>query len=107
MKSVLSGLLLSAFTAPSAIDLPQLTPEVWQWICFGLGAFSLLCVVLSFLFFPGLGLLALVSGLFSVGTSRWRRHRKGEKNWKTAIGFWAGIPAILVFAVTLGLILFF
>lgn len=107
MNSALSGVLLSALSTQSAMDLPQLTPEIWQWICFGLGTLSLICLALSFLLFPGLGIVALITGLFSVGTSRWRRHRKGEKNWKTVIGFWGGIPAIVVFTVTLGLILFF
>lgn len=110
MKAVILSVLLLlpvltlAGVAPADPPMEEVTLD---WLSAGLGLLSLLAIGLSFVGLPFLGPVALLLGLSS-GVFAWIRRRKhGRKNWRTAIGLWAGLPAILVFLVTLGLILFF
>ncbi len=81
--------------------------ETLDLIVMGLGLLSLLLLILSFLSLPALGPLAALSGLGSLVWGWWRRKKQGRTNLRTLIGLWAGVPALLVFLTTLGLVLFF
>jgi hypothetical protein len=101
-------LLVKTQADPMSTARPRLSPdEKLDWLSFGLGAASILALLIGLL--GGFALASLVAvslGLISLVFSWWRRRFKDRKNWQTFVGRLGGSLTLLVLLATVLLIAF-